>query len=68
MCIPSTKKSVHMEPAKLSCTDQYKAIPGNRHLPKFVTGGPVDLVATVVLAVTRVPGLIHPWEGIDQEF
>lgn len=53
---------------KLSCTDQYKAIPGNRHLPKFVTGGPVDLVATVVLAVTRVPWLIHPWEGIDQEF
>lgn len=52
---------------KLSCTDKYKAIPGNRHLPKLVTGGPVDLMATVVLAVTRVPRLIHPWEGIDQE-
>lgn len=59
----------------LSCTDEYKAIPGNRpgNLPKLVTSGPVDLVTTVVLGVTRLPmgnssmrrdrsGLLDQWE------
>lgn len=49
---------------KVGCTDEHKTIPGNRHLPELVTAGPADLVTTVVVGVTRVPWLIHPWEGL----
>lgn len=57
----------------LSCTDEYKAMPGNRHLPEFVPSGSADLMTAVVLGMIRMPmanssmrrdisGLLGQWE------